>query len=122
MYIQLQLVGIAFNRNHNAYHLFYIIDGKGSSSDDEDSVVIKIEFTPTVPHCSMAALIGLCLRVKLERTLSVPFKLDIMVGEGSHSTEEDVNKQINDKERVAAAMENPGLKEMVEECIKEVDY
>lgn len=32
-----------------------------------------------------------------------------------------VNKQINDKERIAAAMENPNLKEMVENCITEVD-
>lgn len=32
-----------------------------------------------------------------------------------------VNKQINDKERIAAAMENPKLKEMVESCIKEED-
>lgn len=30
-----------------------------------------------------------------------------------------VNKQVNDKERVAAAMENPSLKEIVEKCIKE---
>jgi hypothetical protein len=35
--------------------------------------------------------------------------------------EEDVNKQINDKERVSAAMENPYLKPLVEECIKEMD-
>lgn len=28
-----------------------------------------------------------------------------------------VNKQINDKERIAAAMENPNLKKIVEECI-----
>lgn len=32
-----------------------------------------------------------------------------------------VNKQINDKERIAAAMENPNLKEMVENCIAEAD-
>jgi len=30
-----------------------------------------------------------------------------------------VNKQINDKERVAAAMENPSLRDVVEKCIKE---
>ena len=42
--------------------------------------------------------------------------------EGSHSIEEDVNKQINDKERVAAAMENPNLRDMVEDCIKEIEY
>ncbi len=30
-----------------------------------------------------------------------------------------VNKQINDKERVAAALENPNLKEMVDSCIRD---
>ena len=32
-----------------------------------------------------------------------------------------VNKQINDKERIAAAMENPNLKELVERCVTEDD-
>lgn len=32
-----------------------------------------------------------------------------------------VNKQINDKERIAAAMENPSLRELVEKCIVEED-
>ena len=32
-----------------------------------------------------------------------------------------VNKQINDKERIAAAMENSSLREIVESCIKERD-
>ena len=32
-----------------------------------------------------------------------------------------VNKQINDKERVAAAMENPNLREIVEQCVSEPD-
>ena len=90
--------------------------------DDDEEVWIRVQFTPTVPHCSLATLIGLCLRVKLERTLQRNFKLDIFVNEGTHSIEGDVNKQINDKERVAAAMENPNLREMVEECIKEAEY
>ena len=94
----------------------------GTGSSDEPTVVVRIEFTPTVPHCSLATMIGLCIRVKLERCLPVPHKLDVLVMEGTHSIEGDVNKQINDKERVAAAMENPGLREVVEECIKEVDY
>ena len=90
--------------------------------EDDKEVWIRVQFTPTVPHCSLATLIGLCLRVKLERTLQRNFKLDIFVNEGTHSIEGDVNKQINDKERVAAAMENPNLREMVEECIKEAEY
>ena len=96
--------------------------GLDSVQEDEEELWIHIAFTPTVPHCSLATLIGLCLRVKLERCLETRFKLDIVVSEGTHAIEGDVNKQINDKERVAAAMENPSLREMVEECIKEVEY
>ncbi|XP_066591407.1 MIP18 family protein galla-1 [Prorops nasuta] len=81
--------------------------------------VIRVEFNPTVPHCSLATLIGLCIRVKLERQLVALFKLDIYVKEGAHSTEMEINKQINDKERIAAAMENPNLRELVEKCIQE---
>lgn len=34
-----------------------------------------------------------------------------------------VNKQINDKERVAAAIENPDLRKIVEECVdNDTDY
>ena len=82
--------------------------------------IANIEFVPTVPHCHLATLIGLCIRTKLERTL-VPgqVKLEITVKEGSHNTEQDINKQINDKERVAAAMENPNLRETVDQCIED---
>lgn len=83
--------------------------------------LIRVEFTPTVPHCSLATLIGLCIRVKLQRILTEKFKIDIYVKEGTHSTEEDINKQVNDKERVAAAMENANLFKIVEQCIKEND-
>ncbi|XP_044016159.1 MIP18 family protein galla-1 isoform X1 [Aphidius gifuensis] len=81
--------------------------------------VIRVEFNPTVPHCSLATLIGLCIRIKLERNLMALFKLDIFIKEGAHATEEEINKQINDKERIAAAMENPNLRELVEKCITE---
>ncbi|XP_035719994.1 MIP18 family protein galla-1-like [Vespa mandarinia] len=83
--------------------------------------VIRVEFNPTVPHCSLATLIGLCIRVKLERHLVAIFKLDIFIKEGTHSTEQEINKQINDKERIAAAMENPNLRDLVEKCIQEED-
>ncbi|XP_013383581.1 MIP18 family protein FAM96A [Lingula anatina] len=89
---------------------------------NNETYLIRIQFTPTVPQCSLATLIGLCIRVKLERSLPYKHKLDIVITEGSHSTREDTMKQINDKERVAAAMENPNLKELVEQCIKDSDY
>ncbi|KAM4553127.1 cytosolic iron-sulfur assembly component 2A [Fundulus diaphanus] len=88
-------------------------------SDDEYLIIIK--FSPTVPHCSLATLIGLCIQVKLQRCLPFKHKLEIYISEGTHSTEEDINKQINDKERIAAAMENPNLREIVEQCVAEPD-
>jgi len=36
---------------------------------------VLIEFTPTIPHCSMATLIGLCIRVRLLRSLPDRFKV-----------------------------------------------
>ena len=70
----------------------------------------------------MATLIGLCIRVRLERALPQRFRVDIRVRPGTHQSEsqvrprrlerlneEQVNRQLNDKERVAAAVENEAL-------------
>jgi len=38
--------------------------------------------------------------------------------EGSHDQEASVNRQINDKERVAAAMENPVLMQLIHSCVQ----
>ncbi|PWA61602.1 hypothetical protein CTI12_AA372290 [Artemisia annua] len=90
----------------------------------EDSITVDdklgrilITFTPTIQHCSMANVIGLCIRVKLKDCVPSHYKVDIKVAPGSHADEEAVNKQLNDKERVAAAMENPNLRQLVDECL-----
>ena len=71
------------------------------------------------------------------RTLPGRYKVDIRVKPGSHQSEEagryhprlsqlhedvetdvtTVNKQLNDKERVAAALENNALLDVVERCL-----
>ncbi|CAO1322093.1 unnamed protein product [Diamesa tonsa] len=86
---------------------------------DSNVFVVRIEFNPTVPHCSLATLIGLCIRIKIMRSFAHNLKLDIFIKKGSHNTEEEINKQINDKERVSAALENPNLQKLVENCIKD---
>ncbi|KAG8217249.1 hypothetical protein J3R82DRAFT_5340 [Butyriboletus roseoflavus] len=87
-----------------------------------------------VYHCCPP---GLCIRVRLLRSLPPRFKIDIRVKPGSHQSELAgthshpnntspysrlthyiVNKQLNDKERVAAALENPALVEAVEKCLE----
>ncbi|XP_041645633.1 cytosolic iron-sulfur assembly component 2B [Cheilinus undulatus] len=84
--------------------------------NDEESIV-GVEFTPTIPHCSMATLIGLSIKVKLLRSLPDRFKIDVHITPGTHASEEAVNKQLADKERVAAALENSSLLEVVNQCL-----
>ena len=84
----------------------------------EDNVnTVLVQFTPTIPHCSMATLIGLSIRVKLLRVLPQRLKVTIEIYPGSHQSELAVNKQLNDKERVAAALENKHLLDVVNKCI-----
>jgi metal-sulfur cluster biosynthetic enzyme len=84
---------------------------------DNENNLIKIEFTPTIPHCSMATLIGLSIRVQLLRSVPERFKVDVQISPGSHASETAINKQLADKERVAAALENAHLIEVVNQCL-----
>jgi hypothetical protein len=99
-------------------HLVCPANQKGNSYPEiTSSLDRRITFTPTVQHCSMATVIGLCLRLKLMQNFPPHFKIDIKVAPGSLANEESVNKQLNDKERVAAALENPNLRQLVDECL-----
>ena len=82
----------------------------------------------------------LSIRVRLLRSLPPRFKIDVKVKPGPHQSEHArtllcilvpldsadrvsmvlVNKQLNDKERVAAALENPALLEVLEQCLSTV--
>ncbi|KAM7533509.1 hypothetical protein Aperf_G00000125228 [Anoplocephala perfoliata] len=84
---------------------------------DDAASKVAVQFTPTIPHCSMATLIGLTIKVKLLRSLPRRFKIRVTIAPGMHESELDINKQLADKERVAAAMENPNLARAVNQCI-----
>ncbi|KAI4701337.1 hypothetical protein J4E81_003077 [Alternaria sp. BMP 2799] len=81
---------------------------------------VVVEITPTITHCSLATVIGLGVRVRLEQALPPRFRVDVRIKKGTHSTDEQVNKQLGDKERVAAALENGTLmgvlKKMLSTC------
>ena len=85
---------------------------------NEKTNEVRVDFTPTIPNCGMATLIGLMIRVKLLRSLPFQFKVDIYIKKGKHEQETEVNKQLNDKERVLAALENPNLLRMVNNGLK----
>lgn len=135
---------------------------------DNTNNEIRVLFTPTIPHCSMATLIGLSIRVRLLRALPRRFKVEVGIYPGTHASRDAgkhmeprllppapglaiaaricysgalsrlycrvesqsqacpcprtawhgaflpfaVNKQLSDKERVAAALENTHLLEV----------
>ena len=78
---------------------------------------VHVQFCPTIPHCSMATLIGLSISVKLLRSLSPRFKVKVQIEPGTHVSEHAINKQLADKERVRAALENDHLLGVVNRCI-----
>ena len=81
---------------------------------------VTVLITPTITHCSLATVIGLGVRVRLEQALPPRFRVDVRIKDGTHSTGPEVNKQLADKERVAAALENMTLmgvlRKMLETC------
>ena len=88
------------------------------SGNADEPAEVHVEITPTITHCSLATLIGLGLRVRLERSLPPRFRIKITVTPGTHQSEHQVNKQLNDKERVAAACENEQLLKVIADMLK----
>ncbi|CAH2054303.1 unnamed protein product [Thlaspi arvense] len=54
---------------------------------DNDESYVRITFTPTVPHCHMPKIIGLCSYAILLQSLPPRFKVDVRVTPGSHADE-----------------------------------
>lgn len=59
---------------------------------DNKNFLCRVEFTPTIPHCSMATLIGLSIQVKLLRSLPTKYKTEVLIKAGTHASESG-NKQ-----------------------------
>jgi metal-sulfur cluster biosynthetic enzyme len=89
----------------------------GAFSDPDALVNVLVEITPTITHCSLATIIGLGVRVRLEQALPPNYRVDVRVKEDTHSQDDQVNKQLGDKERVAAALENQDLKRMLDSML-----
>ena len=79
---------------------------------------VTVDLTPTINHCSLATVIGLAVRYRLEQTLPPDWRVDIRMKDGTHAQDDQVNKQLGDKERVCAALENETLKGMLEKMLE----
>merc|ERR1711988_1195719 len=82
---------------------------------------INVMFKPTVPTCSVATLIGLTLKTKLIHSMPRRYQVNVSVFPDSHELEDAINKQLADKERVCAALENPNLVTVINKGIVGTD-
>lgn len=93
-----------------------VVSLEGVEVDDAGGVC-RVRVVPTVAHCSMATLIGLSIKAKLDRALPTRFRTEVYIPDGAHSTPDQINKQLRDKERVCAALENPSILHMVDKAL-----
>lgn len=101
-------------------HIYIQKQNSGDKENNASSVItnVLVHFTPTIPHCSMATLIGLSIQVKLIRSLPASrYRILVQIRPGTHNSELAINRQLADKERVAAAGENSNLKRVVAACL-----
>ena len=82
---------------------------------DERLQTIKVLFRPTVQHCSLATLIGLAIHFKLQIHFGPQWRITVGVYPDSHEDLEEIEKQLQDKERVSAAFENPTILQTIED-------
>eukprot|EP00330_Aristerostoma_sp_ATCC50986_P009566 CAMPEP_0114586436 /NCGR_PEP_ID=MMETSP0125-20121206/9666_1 /TAXON_ID=485358 ORGANISM="Aristerostoma sp., Strain ATCC 50986" /NCGR_SAMPLE_ID=MMETSP0125 /ASSEMBLY_ACC=CAM_ASM_000245 /LENGTH=168 /DNA_ID=CAMNT_0001781885 /DNA_START=92 /DNA_END=598 /DNA_ORIENTATION=- len=80
---------------------------------------ITVYWKPSMPQCTYTVHIGLAIRMKIEREVKDfdNMKVTILVKEGTHKHKKLIDKQLNDKERIAAAKENESLKDLLESLI-----
>ena len=83
--------------------------------------LVEVSFTPTIPHCSSASMIGLMIHVKLIRSLPNNYKIEVQIEKGSHNQEDMINKQLKDKERISAALENIHIMAAIRKGIHKTD-
>ena len=74
-------------------------------------------YTCTAPHlpCTPPALPHACPAPHQR------MQIEVKVSPGSHASEAAVNKQLGDKERVAAALENAHLLDVVNRCVRHTE-
>lgn len=53
---------------------------------------VYVRFTPTIPHCSSASLIGLTLLAKLKTVLPSTCKVNVAIENGTHNMDRAITK------------------------------
>ncbi|KAG0418651.1 MIP18 family protein galla-1 [Dictyocoela roeselum] len=78
--------------------------------------VIDIEYAPSSYNCSMASQIGICIRYFVEKYVW-GYWIRVNIKKETHLEYKKINRQINDKDGIMSAMENPNLMAIADECL-----
>lgn len=78
---------------------------------------VSIAFRPTIPHCSMAGVIGLAIKRQVLRYVGEEYWTRVFVAEDTHVSWKALCKQLNDKDRVMAALENEHMVEVLDSIL-----
>ena len=78
-------------------------------SVDNDNRLITVYFTPTIANCGFASFIGLSIKKKLLNFISPKYNIDVLIKEPKNESDKNLNKQMNDKERLEASYLNEKL-------------
>ena len=76
---------------------------------DNKNKIITVYFTPTIETCGFVSLIGLSIKKKLLNFISPKYNIDVLIKELKNENDKNLNKQMNDKERVEASNLNTKL-------------
>ncbi|KAM3142574.1 hypothetical protein pb186bvf_005233 [Paramecium bursaria] len=115
----------------NIYYIIYNIRDPEFPNTLEELDVVRKEFIhvdqnkitiywkPTVNHCAFAFQIALSIRTKLSRELLnyKDYKISILVYGDTHKQKYEIDKQVNDKERFLAALENEYLMDFINKLL-----
>ena len=73
-----------------------------------------------MPYCHLVQQIGLSIHYKLMMELADYKKMKIRIEcmKNTHNQSEEVEKQVNDKERIAAALENEHILKFISELTR----
>ena len=78
---------------------------------DNDNRIIIVYFLPTIENCGFASLIGLSIKKKLLNFISPIYKIDVLIKDPKNESDKNLNKQMNDKERLEASNLNENILE-----------
>ena len=88
---------------------------------DNNNRLITVYFTPTIENCGFASLIGLSIKKKLSNFISPKYNIDVLIKEPKNETDRNLNKQINDKERLEASNLNKNIVDFCSTATIDVD-